>query len=140
MALNGTEEAVENLLSALRMAQRFVPRKSVSRDIYLDLSYVSIIDRKIAISDEDAELIKDEYCRVYIEDEEQFKMYSILIKARELYKDLTAMNQEYKYQWRTGFGFGVLDTFINDRHTGEPSISGQAVVNNAKFGALHRKK
>jgi len=140
VALNGTEEAVENLLSALHAAQRFAPRKSVNRDIYLDLSYVSIIDGKIAISDDDAELIKDEYCRVYIEDEEQFKMYSILIKARELYKNLAAMNQQYKYQWRTGFGFGVLDTFIGKRDSAEPTISGQAVANTAKFGALHRKQ
>lgn len=131
VALEGSETAKANLTNAyeaLKTVTIDIPAYGVQRSKTLDLKDISFIDGTFKIAD--PEQVKEQFCRVYLEDQDDHYIFNVLVHLRNSLNNFSVMAKKF------GFGFALSDSglqhFFKINEDGEISINPYS-INNAKM-------
>lgn len=90
------EQIIENFKKAVDNAKNFYPQIFTSNRPKLTLKFISFENGLFVISKEDKEMILEDFCRLYLENEDEIKLYNISKKLEG------AFNEYLEFFFETG--------------------------------------
>lgn len=105
-ALSRQKLLISDLEEAIRELRSFLlPEWIRHRRASLQLKHISYKDGKFVVSEDKVELIKEEYCRVYLTDEKQLRVYESLQKVESGFNELIDSLKEVNFTEVVNFNF-----------------------------------
>lgn len=105
VALNGTDLVKQNLTSAFEALQSVtidIPAYGIQRNKSLELQEIAFMNDAFVIAN--PEQIKELHCRIYLQDEADRYIHSVLVDLKNSLNDFSVMAKQY------GFGFALSDS------------------------------
>lgn len=97
---------IDELQESVKELRSFVlPEWIRHRRASLQLKHISYKDGKFVVSEDKVELIKEEYCRVYLTDEKQLRVYESLQKVESGFNELIDSLKEVNFTEVVNFNF-----------------------------------
>lgn len=86
-AIKDHEKVIERFKKAVDDAKRFYPEIYSANRPKLTIKFISYEKGLFVISKEDKEMILENYCRIYIDDEEESKLLEVVEKLKEAFNE-----------------------------------------------------